>query len=351
MRHVFCRAGIIYERVQPAKRFGSRSDAPAIVIGSDIALDDNRFGSRHTAGFGDFFSTVPIRQVVYDEARAGIRETDGGGRPEARRRSRDNRTKRIFGHRAALPKLRVSARLGAGHGQAQIGGGRLVLSAAPHDLAFMQALDVVAPSDAPPLRAMSPEDEAALREAVHALERTTFAGRLTAMVGRQIDFAGKLVPQPISGAVGKAVTLALRAAMRVALAGLASAPPERGDRRNLHRALVTASGAVGGAFGLVTLPVELPVSTTLILRSIAEIARAEGEDLSDPEAALACLEVFALGGQPGASDLVEGGYFALRGFLAKSVSEAARHIALRGVGGETAPILLRLMSQIAGRFG
>jgi hypothetical protein len=57
------------------------------------------------------------------------------------------------------------------------------------------------------------------------------------------------------------------------------------------------------------------------------------------------------GGKHGASDLVEGGYFALRGFLAKSVSEAARHIAVRGVGGETAPILLRLMSQIAARFG
>jgi hypothetical protein len=41
----------------------------------------------------------------------------------------------------------------------------------------------------------------------------------------------------------------------------------------------------------------------------------------------------------------------LRGFLAKSVSEAARHIAARGIGGETAPILLRLMSQIAARFG
>jgi hypothetical protein len=201
---------------------------------------------------------------------------------------------------------------------------------------------------------MSPEDEATLRDAVTALERTTFAARLTQMVGRQIDFAGKLVPQPISGAVGKAVTLALRAAMRVALTGLsktAARDARAGDRRNLHRALVTASGAIGGAFGLVTLPVELPVATTLILRSIAEIARAEGEDLSDPEAALACLEVFALGGQAGTSDLVEGGYFALRGFLAKSVSEAARHIALRGVGGETAPILLRLMSQIAGRFG
>jgi EcsC protein family len=218
----------------------------------------------------------------------------------------------------------------------------------------MQALDLVTESSSPPVVPMSAEDEAALREAVAALERTSFAGRLTQMVGRQIDFAGKLVPQPISGAVGKAVTLALKAAMRVALTSLSKGPAAGmlvKDRRNLHRALVAASGAVGGASGPITLPVELPVSTTLILRSIAEIARAEGEHLEDPKAALACLEVFALGGQHGASDLVEGGYFALRGFLAKSVSEAARHIAVRGVGGETVPILLRLMSQIAARFG
>jgi hypothetical protein len=218
----------------------------------------------------------------------------------------------------------------------------------------MQALDLVMPAS-PPMLAMSPQDEAALREAVRALERTTFAGRLTQMVGSQIDFAGKLVPQSISAAVGKAVTRALKAAMRVAVMGMSKSgapePPPGGGRHNLHRALVTASGAVGGAFGLITLPVELPVSTTLLLRSIAEIARAEGEDLSDPGAALACLEVFALGGQSSTSDLVEGGYFALRGLLAKSVSEAARHIALRGVGGETAPILLRFISQIAARFG
>jgi hypothetical protein len=61
MRHVFCCAGFIYERVQPAKRFGSRSDALAIVIGND--------------------STVAIRQVIYDEARAGICETDGVAAP------------------------------------------------------------------------------------------------------------------------------------------------------------------------------------------------------------------------------------------------------------------------------
>jgi len=98
----------------------------------------------------------------------------------------------------------------------------------------MQALDLVETKAASPAAALSPEDEAALREAVAALERMTFAGRLTEMVGRQIDFAGKLVPQPISGAVGKAVTLALKAALRVALTSLSrrtETPSPARDRR------------------------------------------------------------------------------------------------------------------------
>ena len=84
----------------------------------------------------------------------------------------------------------------------------------------------------------------------------------------------------------------------------------------LHKALVTASGAAGGAFGLAALPVELPVSTIIVLRSIADIARSEGEDLSHPEASLACLQVFALGGRSGSDDASESGYFALRALLA-----------------------------------
>jgi len=60
-------------------------------------------------------------------------------------------------------------------------------------------------------------------------------------------------------------------------------------------ALASASGAVGGALGLAALPVELPVSTAIMLRTIAEFARQEGEDLAGPRTRLACLEVFALG--------------------------------------------------------
>ena len=80
----------------------------------------------------------------------------------------------------------------------------------------------------------------------------------------------------------------------------------------MHKVLATASGAAGGAFGLATLPIEFPVSTIIMLRAIAEIARSEGEDPSDPEAALSCIQVFALGGRTESTDASESGYFAVR---------------------------------------
>ena len=196
---------------------------------------------------------------------------------------------------------------------------------------------------------MTPADQAALARAVEALERTSFAARITALLGRQIETAGRLLPAGITGAVSKATTAALKAATRVALTSLRKAPQR--DSRAFHRALAAASGAAGGAFGLVSLPVELPVSTTVMLRSIADIARSEGEDLAKPEAALACLQVFALGGHSAGPDMMDGGYFALRGVLAKSVSEAAAYVAQKSVVDETAPVIVRLMGQIAGRFG
>jgi EcsC protein family len=121
--------------------------------------------------------------------------------------------------------------------------------------------------------------------------------------------------------------------------------------RLLHKALAAASGAVGGGFGLAALPVELPISTIIMLRSIGDIARSEGEDLADPESALACLQVFALGPRDGEANAAESGYFAACGLLAKSIAEAARFVAERGVVAEGAPVLVRFNAQIASRFG
>jgi hypothetical protein len=106
-----------------------------------------------------------------------------------------------------------------------------------------------------------------------------------------------------------------------------------------------------------------------MLRSIAAIGRFEGQDLSDPRTALACLEVFAFGGRDGANHTVhfpntdvqdsdfrdgavlETGYFATRTLLAKSVSEAASYLAARGAIREVAPALVRFVAQIGSRFG
>ncbi len=114
--------------------------------------------------------------------------------------------------------------------------------------------------------------------------------------------------------------------------------------------LVTVAGAAGGGFGLASMPVEIPLSMVIITRAILEIARTKGEDISDPATALSCVQVFAFGGRSDATNVAESGYFAVRGMLTASVTEAARFIAQRGVSTEASQVLVHLISQVASRF-
>jgi hypothetical protein len=196
---------------------------------------------------------------------------------------------------------------------------------------------------------MSEEDLNALRAAAATLEHPGLAARLGNIAGKPIELVGRALPEAASEAVAAATTKALHAALAVALRTMEKEP--KAASRLLHKALAAASGAVGGGFGLAALPVELPISTIIMLRSIGDIARSEGEDLADPESALACLQVFALGTRDGETNAAESGYFAARGLLAKSVAEAACFIAERGVVAEGAPVLVRFIAQIASRFG
>jgi hypothetical protein len=219
-------------------------------------------------------------------------------------------------------------------------------------------------------RTLSEADLAVLRQAVATLERPSLAARLSAAAGAPLDMIGRALPAPVTEAVTRSTEAAMRGALRVALATLPEAAPTGatlpaveavpqgrlarlfGSSDRSHKALAAFSGAVGGAFGLATLAVELPVSTTLMLRSIADIARREGEDLSNPENALACMQVFALGGRAGAETaLSDSGYFAVRAALAKTMAEAARYAGNRALLDEAAPALIRFSAQIAARFG
>lgn len=214
---------------------------------------------------------------------------------------------------------------------------------------------------------LSNDDREALERAMRELERTSLAIRLSAIVGRQAGALASIVPANIAEIARKAAETAIRSGLNFALRSLAGKPLR--DRRRMHKSIAVFAGAAGGAFGISSLPLELPFSTTIILRSIADIARAEGHDLADPKTALACLEVFAFGGGDGSPQAIrfpeidnfnsrfgdgvalETGYFAIRAILAKSVSEAASYFAGRAALTDAAPALVRLAAQIGTRFG
>ena len=98
---------------------------------------------------------------------------------------------------------------------------------------------------------MTPEDLAALRRAVQALEYPGFAARLTDMVGKPIELIGHALPASASNAITAATSKGLELALQTM-----QRTPHAGSQL-LHKALAAASGAAGGAFGLAALPIEL----------------------------------------------------------------------------------------------
>jgi hypothetical protein len=188
-----------------------------------------------------------------------------------------------------------------------------------------------------------------LRYARTLLEHPSLTARLTSQLGTPIEKGLALLPADWSGALSTATRVALTRALDVAVATMDDRRPGPAANR-LHKLTLAATGAVGGAFGLSALAIELPVSTALMLRSIADVGRSEGEQIRSIESRLACIEVFALGGRLQSDDGAEVGYFAIRTALARAMAEAAQFIAERGVVREGAPALVKLVAQIAARF-
>ena len=195
---------------------------------------------------------------------------------------------------------------------------------------------------------LSAEDHAQLAGARDLLENPGLAVKISSLIGTPIEKGFELLPAGWRDKVGSATRDALHYALRAALLTMTARADEAHPR--WHKFASAVSGATGGAFGLPALVVELPVSTTIICRSIADIARANGEDLDDMAVRMACLEVFALGGPARTDDAAESGYFAVRAALAQAVSEAGRYLATHASVQDGAPAIVRLVSLIAARF-
>ncbi len=155
-----------------------------------------------------------------------------------------------------------------------------------------------------------------LRSAMLLLENPGIAVKITSMVGIPIKKGLELLPRNWNEKIVKVTQIALMKAADAAIFTLKKAPGEEPSNR-WHKIGVALSGGIGGFLGLPALTIELPVSTTIMLRSIAEIARSEGETINDYGTKLACLEVFALGGKNKSDDNTESGYFIMRAAVSK----------------------------------
>lgn len=185
-----------------------------------------------------------------------------------------------------------------------------------------------------------------LEQAWLALERPSFAAQLSSILGTPLEQILRLLPADWANRLRGAAEAAVVHAYDLAAPTLDGGDPASGPAA--HRLAAAAAGALGGFFGLPALLVELPTTTLLMLRAIADVARSNGEDPTSPRTRLSCIKVFALGGRTRADDYAELGYYELRLGLAWQYTSVP---ALEAGGAAALPQPIGLLRAIAARFG
>jgi hypothetical protein len=196
---------------------------------------------------------------------------------------------------------------------------------------------------------IAPADHAALKNAVKYLEGRNFAAKLADYAGVPVNRVLGVLPKAVNKQLSGLVRSAVMKGLEVAVDTLDDKPP-RSPAMGFSSFLAGVTGGVSGLFGFGALAFELPLTTTLMLRAIAEIAQHQGEDLSTIEARLACLEVFAYGAKRTDENL-DVGYYAARALISKYSHDIAALALERGAIDASAPVVASLVSEIVSRFG
>ena len=210
------------------------------------------------------------------------------------------------------------------------------------------------PTDAEQSLALSPAkrtlptaQQQELENAVALLESPRLAIRLANYAGKPLDSVLGAVPG-LNGALHRALRSAILQCLAVAIESQEAEALAPSSWR--PKALTGLAGGIGGLFGAFALPLELPVTMTLMLRAIADIARHHGEDLRALEPRLACLQVFALGDRKADAGAVIG-YYAARATLTKLTADVMALSVERTVLDVSAPVVTRLVTEVVSRAG
>ena len=199
------------------------------------------------------------------------------------------------------------------------------------------------------LQQIAAVDLTALAAAAKTLENANIAARIADYAGAPLHGVMALMPVFVDRRITKAAEGAMLRCLQTAIDTLddrdQSPPP-----RWVSSMAAGLTGGVSGFVGLAALPVELPITATMMLRAIAAIARHKGENLQHMEARLACLQVFGLGGRRSGSMRGDIGYFAARTMLARAATGVTAEVVQRGAVSLSAPLGNSLISELAARF-
>ncbi|QTA87807.1 EcsC family protein [Desulfonema magnum] len=195
---------------------------------------------------------------------------------------------------------------------------------------------------------MQGKDLADLKRAKSLLEKDSIAAKTANFFGDAAETLSRLLPPAYRESAAMCNLVAIEKSWEFAMTTMSERDiPRVSEEKNIL--YVATAGAVGGV-GILTLFAELPVTTVLMLRAVADIARDEGEDYNQFETKIASLEVFALGGEPADENIGETGYYAIRTSLEKPPEESSKHIAKKGIAGMGSPFAVQLIAQIAAKY-
>lgn len=212
------------------------------------------------------------------------------------------------------------------------------------------------------------KDLAALKMAVALLESDSLTMQLAGLAGKPIEVMLDKLPKGASEKIQKIVHTALKKSVDAALLTVRGMEAEEASNKT-HMGLAAISGAVGGLFGLPGTFLELPVSTTIIMRSVVDIARSQGFNVNDPEVKAECIQVFAMGGPSKDDDAVDSAYYGIRhamAIAANRVGQAMAEVAGRQAAAaaasaaatastaapkEVTGLLVKLIEEAATRYG
>lgn len=172
-------------------------------------------------------------------------------------------------------------------------------------------------------------------------------------VGDGIEKTTKLLPAKTQKKIGEKANSILMSVVQANLKTMSKGKLHKEASNKTYKAVVTASGF--GLLGFFGFAADLLITTKFMMRSILDIARSKGEDVTDVETQLSCLSVFALGGKSKNDDGVETGYYATRILLSGSIKKASVYVAENGLTHAVERLALgspvaQLVAKIASRY-